>query len=120
MPIGKSTNLKLIEKKIIHEKIVFRQFHLSDTLVNVSKTIDHFEFSQPFSNNDHYETDQCIPLITPNDLIEFLRLMNEYGDTTNRFLTVHSESVEQKSTQICSISFCLELEVRVVRFLSLL
>lgn len=86
MAIGNFSVLKLLEKKIIEEKIVFRRFFLLDRRQKVSKLIEHFEFLHPISNND-----KSVPIIDPEILIDSIQLINQLGNSADRLLTIHSE-----------------------------
>ncbi|UJR31995.1 hypothetical protein I4U23_019465 [Adineta vaga] len=91
MKIGSTTLLKLVNKELIQEKFIIREFCLTDTREAMSKTICHFEYLLPISTNDEYENGQCIPTILSNSLFDFIGHINKRQHTTNhdRFITVH-------------------------------
>ncbi|CAF3582983.1 unnamed protein product [Adineta steineri] len=91
MKIGSTTLLKLVQKELIQEKIIIREFCLTDTREALSKTIYHFEYLLPISTNDEYENGQCIPTNLLSSLFDFIGYINKRQHTTNhdRYITVH-------------------------------
>ncbi|CAF1581861.1 unnamed protein product [Rotaria sp. Silwood1] len=91
MKIGSTTLLKLIQKELIQEKMIIREFCLTDTREALSKTIYHFEYLLPISTNDEFENGQCFPSILTNSLFDFIGYINKRQHTTNhdRYITVH-------------------------------
>jgi len=91
MKIGSTTLLKLVQKEFIQEKMIIREFCLTDTREALSKTIHHFEYLLPISTNDEYENGQCIPTILTNSLFDFIGYINKRQHSTNhdRYITVH-------------------------------
>lgn len=91
MKIGSTTLLKLVQKEYIQEKMIIREFCLTDTREALSKTIYHYEYLFPISTNDDYENGQCIPTILNNSLFDFIGYINKRQRSTNhdRFITVH-------------------------------
>ncbi|CAF2263567.1 unnamed protein product [Rotaria magnacalcarata] len=91
MKIGSTTLLKLIQKELLQEKMIIREFCLTDTREALSKTIYHFEYLPPISTNDEFENGQCFPSILTNSLFDFIGYINKRQHTTNhdRYITVH-------------------------------
>jgi len=91
MKIGSTTLIKLIQKEYLQEKILLREFSLTDTREALSKTIYHFEYLQPISTNDEFDIQQCLPTILSNSLFDFIGYINKRQKTTNhdRLITIH-------------------------------
>lgn len=91
MKIGSTTLLKLIQKELIQEKMIIREFCLTDTREALSKTIYHFEYLPPISTNDEFENGQSYPSILTNSLFDFIGYVNKRQRGTNhdRYITVH-------------------------------
>ncbi|CAF3984653.1 unnamed protein product [Rotaria sp. Silwood1] len=106
MKISTNILLKLIEKEIIEDKYIIRQFTLTDIREALSKTIYHYEYLIPICNNDEYENEQCIPMVLVNNLLDFIGHINKRLDKSNhnRYITVHCGN----GGPSCSI-FCMSL-----------
>jgi hypothetical protein len=88
MKIGSTSLLKLIDKQIIQNKFIIRQFSLIDTREALSKIIYHYEYLIPISTNDEYENGQCIPTLLTHSLFDFIGHINRRSDI-NRYITIH-------------------------------
>lgn len=84
MHIGSIGTVTLVKKEAIDEKIVFRQLSLTEKRENRSKTIDHFEYLLPISDNDNCETDSIQPTIFHHNLFDLITHINH-----ERYVTIH-------------------------------
>ncbi len=91
MKIGSTSLLRLIEKEIIQEKFIIRQFCLTDTREALSKIIYQYEYLLPISTNDEYENRQCIPMVLTHSLFDFIGLINKRSNRSHqdRYITIH-------------------------------
>ncbi|CAF1064624.1 unnamed protein product [Rotaria sordida] len=110
MKIGSTTLLKLIQKEFIQEKMIIREFCLTDTREALSKTIYHFEYLLPISTNDEFENGQCFPSILTNSLFDFIGYINKRQHTTNhdRYITVHCGNGGPSCSIFCMCAMLLD------------
>ena len=108
MKIGSTSLLKLVEKTIIQELFIIRQFCLTDTREALSKTIYQYEYLLPISTNDDYENKQCIPTILTSSLFDFIGHINKRPNISNqdRYITVHCGYVIKSTFN--SKKFCVK------------
>ncbi|CAM2720785.1 unnamed protein product [Rotaria socialis] len=106
MKISSTILLKLIEKQIIDEKYIIRQFCLTDARECESKTIYQYEYLLPLCNNDEYENEQCTPTVLVQNLFDFMGYVSKRSNQNNqnRYITVHCGN----GGPSCSI-FCTSL-----------
>ena len=91
MKIGSTTLLKLVQKELLQERMIIREFCLTDTREALSKSIYHFEYLPPLSSNDEYENEHSMPTMLTSSLFDFIGHINKRQHTSNhdRFITVH-------------------------------
>lgn len=91
MKIGSNSLLNLIEKELIEDKYIIRQFRLTDTRESLSKIIYQYEYLLPICNNDEYDNEQCTPTVFIQNLFDFINYLSKQSPTTNqsRYITVH-------------------------------
>ena len=82
--IGSIGTVTLVKREAIDEKIVFRQLSLTEKRENRSKTIDHFEYLLPISDNDNCETDTIQPTTFHHNLFDLIAHINH-----ERYITIH-------------------------------
>ncbi len=83
MKISSTSLLKLIEKEMIQEKFIIRQFCLTDTRETLSKIIYHYEYLLPITTNDQ----ECIPTVLTHSLFDFIGHINKRSE--RNYITVH-------------------------------